>query len=291
MSSCTCYSAKRTSPPGGGTTPTGPCENCLIAGHYILSGKDSPLPCGEDFTVDLAKGIQKSGCDCGLSFKVTHSDSRLTSVSVDSEGMLSATTSVDGYPSTPLMVEWKVSCDCEGSVLSSTGTLQVIPRKLCSNVDLGESKACDPCSGKILYARPLAANCTSLNVTTCGGSDVYNLANQIDAEACSGSPLAFDLVNYPQGKFESIAIDGSGVLRFTVKSGLPAETLIVKYQAVCKGLKVVGEAHICVKSKCAGKSCPDGQSCDECTGGCVEQTSDLKIGSSTSDSGSSLNVK
>lgn len=134
------------------TTSQKDCEGCLKLSSLRYSCTDGPSPCGDTLIVDLSEYNDLSACDCGTpvySIKFFDVDA-FSSVSVTSNGVLTATTNSDFVKLKEHLITYKVDCPC--SILSGTANIYVCKFDECVGVDCDPGQICDQCDGTCVDA-------------------------------------------------------------------------------------------------------------------------------------------
>jgi|WetSurMetagenome_2_1015567.scaffolds.fasta_scaffold89354_2 hypothetical protein len=147
---------------------------------------------------------------------------------------------------------------------------------------------CEDCL-KIVSLRYACAN----GPAPCGGDEgtlVEDLSLLNDVDACDcGEDAVYSIVSYDTDAFESVTITSGGVLTAITTDNFVSkkEYLIVyKVDCPCSILSATGNIYVCMENLCAGKTCDDGEYCDQCDGLCKESESDLGLGGSVTTFGS-----
>lgn len=107
-------------------------------------------------------------------------------------------------------------------------------------------------------------------VLPCGVADTFDILGISDVEICETS-IIWGLLSYDGTAFTDVSIDSSGILHFTTTSGaVPRAFYTFTGVATCSGTTISQyfTIKVPIADACYGITCPDGETCNPCTGLC-----------------------
>lgn len=152
-------------------------------------------------------------------------------------------------------------CNCLGGVT-------IVTEQTCE-------EACANCFIPANYVVPVADR-----VDPCGGVHIINVDDLNNfSVSCTGN-VFYQLYNYDTDAFTSVVITSNGVLTYTLSDqAVPGVYYSIVYRARCDNEQVGGYGVIQTTPKdlCLASNCTISQTCDKCTGDCVNIAVDLSI--------------
>ena len=153
-------------------------------------------------------------------------------------------------------------CSCLGSCLPCTTTCDPVSEECCISA-CNELVKCED------------------SVGPCGAVGTFDLTTlDNDDSGCAENTMVFRLNGYDENIFAAVTISPAGIITFTTKGPETAGNFgKVHYKAVCKTredcakcgeLASNGFVDIGVRDLCLAHACTEAQSCDACTGNCVD---------------------
>lgn len=139
------------SEPGCVSVPNCPSGNCLRVASLIVYANNSVLPCGSSATVDIGAESDFENCDGTIDWYILPStqggydSDAFTDVSIDSDGVLSLTTTNATLLNTFYSFIGKVVCEDSG--LSQYFTVKFSVKNACLTIVCPEGEVCDACTG------------------------------------------------------------------------------------------------------------------------------------------------
>lgn len=138
-----------------------------------------------------------------------------------------------------------------------------------------------PCTCSAVSVDYPSGNCPSGNclkiasaITTavlpCGVNDSFDILAVSDVDICSSS-IIWGLISYDTAAFTDVSIDSNGVLFFTATTAAtPRAYYVFSGVATCSGTTISQyfTIKVPIADACYGKVCPDGETCNPCTGLC-----------------------
>lgn len=134
--------------------PDCPSGNCLKAASVVVQGESSVAGCGASKTFDIGTLSDLSVCETTITWSLISWDTTaFTSVSINSSGVVSLTTTNAAAAGTAYQVVGKVFCN--STLFSQYFTLTIIVRNLCYGVVCsGATPYCNTCTGGCLADLP-----------------------------------------------------------------------------------------------------------------------------------------
>jgi hypothetical protein len=131
---------------------------------------------------------------------------------------------------------------------------------------------CDDCLVVNSYRLP----CDS-GPDPCGDTIEYDLSTSNDLSACDCGTPVYSLVSYTEAAFDSVSINSSGLLEaITADWYVFGQDAVIRYKVncPCNILSASGNVYVCFKNPCP-QECHN--SCEPCTGECIEPPIDVII--------------
>jgi hypothetical protein len=124
--------------------------SCLMVSDVTLFSDTSILPCGSSFSVAVGAASDLSVCDTTVNWGIVSYDAdAFSSVSVNSSGVVSGTTTTAAQLNTFYKIVGKAICT--ETLLSSYFTVKISVRNACLDVaSCPDGQECDKCSGTCL---------------------------------------------------------------------------------------------------------------------------------------------
>jgi len=252
--------------------PRKKCDNCLQAANILLGCADGPEPCGQHVTLDLTEYNDTSVCNTSVLWKVKrYNVLAFENVTISSSGILDFDTK--SYYRHREEFEIVYEIDCQGSLFRSEGIVKVCMKNPCSN----GCKDCNPCTSDCLGTDNADINAT---ITGDGCPQIIHTLDlkSISTYAACGTGYNYTVI-YPKTVFSNVTVI-DGIVSFSVlPAAISGKKYTVKYKMHCPefNIKKSGEFYVTVKSKCHDVICGNEQTCDECTGGCVDNQPEILI--------------
>jgi hypothetical protein len=131
------------------TTPSCPDgSSCLKIADITLYSNTSVLPCGSSLTANVGAASDLDVCETTINWGiVSYDEDAFTNVSVNSSGVVSATTTDAAQLNTFYKIIGKAICT--ETLLSSYFTVKVSVRNACLDVaSCPTGETCNPCTGE-----------------------------------------------------------------------------------------------------------------------------------------------
>lgn len=139
-------------------TQSGGCDQglCLKAANLVIHSNNSILPCGGSGTANIGAASDLTACTTTVNWFILpvseggYDDDAFTSVSIDSDGVLSFTTTTAIQLNTFYTFLGKVTCS--DTYLSQFFTVKVSVKNACLDIVCPEDFECNPCDGTCVEA-------------------------------------------------------------------------------------------------------------------------------------------
>lgn len=133
-----------------------------------------------------------------------------------------------------------------------------------------------PCNGCLLV-RNFKISCTN-SPEPCNDTGMLDLALYNNITACTGCSVVYSVEDYDTNVFSSVTVTPDGDLVFTTNN-LPKTpgVSIICYRVTCpcSNTTAEGAVEVCIKNIC--NTCELWQTCDPCTGICVDIQPEISI--------------
>jgi hypothetical protein len=135
------------------STPSCPSGDCLQVASLTIFGNSSILPCGSSFTTDVGAASDLSICTTTVNWGiVSYDEDAFTNVAVDSDGVVTGTTTTAMELNTFYEILGKAVCTT--TLLSQYFKVRISVRNACLDAAPCEDpdQVCNPCTGTCIDA-------------------------------------------------------------------------------------------------------------------------------------------
>lgn len=112
-----------------------------------------------------------------------------------------------------------------------------------------------------------------------GEFDLNDMANAANNVSTCGGSLIYSIEDWDSDGFEIVTKTGSVISFVTKTDAVPGQYYTIHFSVKCasKGLSDLGLVRVGIKNMCYGADCTQGQVCNPCTGGCVDETANVSV--------------
>ncbi len=149
----------------------------------------------------------------------------------------------------------------------------------CGSITIVTSKPCTlACADCFIPANYIVP--ASDRVAPCGGSDTITLSDiQTNIGVCTGN-VTYSLYSFSTDGFNSVSITSNGALTYELSSDAEVGTyyeIIYRIRCDVGGYGGYGVVQVTPDDLCLNSNCSPSETCDKCTGDCVDIDVDLSL--------------
>lgn len=135
------------------STPSCPSGDCLQIASLTIHSNSSVLPCSGSFSADVGAASDTSICTTTVNWGiVSYDEDAFTNVAVDSDGVVTGTTTTAAQLNTFYEILGKATCTT--TLLSQYFRVRLSVRNACLDVICDSGFTCNPCTGNCVEDEP-----------------------------------------------------------------------------------------------------------------------------------------